>query len=80
MMCWGYDNPVAFELNDNPGVYFKVQGAKRRGKIAVVVTPADTYTILHFNPWAKVKDWVIQEENVYCEDLAEFLDILIEGR
>ncbi len=77
MMCWGFQNPMCDTDADGlHSLIFKVNGLKHKGKVKVKLMGNDTYTIFTYK--ARQPDWVEVMDNVYCEDLAQLLDNLIE--
>lgn len=75
MMCWGFQTPT--RMTDEDGLHsliFKVNGLKYKGKVKVKLMGNDTYSIFLFNG-----NWRLEREDVYCEELAQILDTIIEG-
>lgn len=78
MMCWAFSTPQFGKVEELPGLIFKVNGRKHTGKVAVVLEPRDTYKIFLANSRGKDKAWREVRDDVYCEELAQILDNLIE--
>jgi len=77
MMCWGFNAPMCGTEDDGLHyLVFKVSGRRFQGKVKVRLDGNDTYSI-HFykQSW---DGWKMQDNNVYCEELAETLDAFIE--
>lgn len=77
MMCWGFKNPLR-DTDDEQrhSLIFQVSGLTFKGKVKVRLDHNDTYSIHFYKyPW---ETWKEQESDVYCEELAQILDNLIE--
>ena len=80
VMCWGATDfsgttRGTYLPDALGGLTFKVQGAKHKGYVAVLLMPSDTYTVLLMN-----KDGAITEtlDDVYCDNLTEVIDQRVE--
>ncbi len=85
LMAWGSKHLIALSSEDRPngkrqigGLQMTVNGMKFRGQVLIRLMANDTYTIecgtLFKTNW-KMKH---QLEDVYCEQLVEIIDSLIE--
>lgn len=84
MMCWGFRQPVALPemtIADDfylGGVQFRVSGFKHKGLVRVLLRGDDTYTVqIGFNR----KGFRVKEEleMIYCDQLTEIVDGLVES-
>lgn len=72
MMSWGSRNFMNYE---NKAFYFNVSGRKHNGIVLITLAWDDTYTVrLMSTQWNEKKVF----EQVYCDSLAELIDINVE--
>jgi hypothetical protein len=71
-MTWGARNFTAF---DKKALFFNVSGNNHKGIVLITLGWDDTYTITLLSTQWNVKQVI---ENVYCDDLAETIDIKVE--
>lgn len=79
MMCWDFRNPMHGAQNGNPGLVFQVNGLSHKGKVFVTLNSSDLYDIHTYKTRSKDTEWTLARSNVFVEDLAQFLDDIIEG-
>jgi hypothetical protein len=82
LMSYGATNFIASPENNEQraALHFKVRGYKHKGHIKIALAWNDTYTIKAMKVRkgeAKVCD---SYDNVYCDQLIEILDTMIEGK
>ena len=81
VMCWGANNfstaARGMYLPDSlGGLTFKVQGAKFKGYVAVLLMPSDTYTVRLMDKNGRVVDTL---DDVYCDNLTEVIYRRVES-
>jgi hypothetical protein len=76
MMSWGA-NRFTCGNNENNTAYlsFFVDGYLHKGKVVIVLEWNDTYTIKLFNT---KHVFVNKRENVYCDELTDVVDSMVE--
>lgn len=78
MMCWGYNTPQCGKDTEGiPFLRFKVTGHKHTGWVRISIF-CDTYVISLAKTRGKDREFHEVVRDVYCEDLAQILDNLIE--
>lgn len=71
--CWA---PQKFTNIQNRGLLFQVSGMKHKGFVLIVLNGLDLYNIILLN---KGKEFKSVHKDVYCDQLNEFIDNLIEN-
>ena len=72
LITWGARNFTRFE---DKALFFNVSGNKHKGIVLITLAWDDTYTVrLLSTQWNEKAKF----ENVYCDELAEIIDINIE--
>ena len=91
LWAYGASNMVAItskgedELFSHGGLSFKVKGLKHKGHIIVKLMGNDTYTIQAWKIFmsgkkAGVADLKKEFTDVYCDQLVDVLDLVVEGK
>jgi hypothetical protein len=88
LMCWGVKNPLSFTSGQlipgghQGGLLFKVNGILFKGHIVITLEPSDTYSI-RLGKFVKSTGKFTQMKetttDVYCDNLNQVIDSLIEG-
>lgn len=71
--CWAPHNFINLK---NKGLLFNVNGMKHKGYVLIVLNGLDLYNIILLN---KSKGFESVHKDVYCDQLNEFIDNLIEN-
>ena len=71
-MTWGARNFTTFE---NKALFFNVSGHNHKGIVLITLSWDDTYKVTLLSTQWNVKEVI---ENVYCDDLAELIDVKVE--
>lgn len=76
LMSWGAKRLIGH----NDGLQFQVNGLKHKGIVFIKLNGRDLYDIeigrVRLGEWISVN----KKEDIYCDQLVEILDELIEGR
>jgi hypothetical protein len=85
LMAWGsssfktFDDKSFTEISHLGGLVFTVNGLKFKGQVMIRLAPSDTYVVeigkLVKGTWTPKT----QKEDIYCEDLHQTIDDLVEG-
>lgn len=85
LWAWGAKDFVALGGSDDKvgevslgGIQFKVNGMKHKGTVIVKLMANDTYTVVLGKVWKG--EWKLKSstDDVYCDNLMEVIDGLIE--
>ncbi|SEC65802.1 hypothetical protein SAMN04489761_3420 [Tenacibaculum sp. MAR_2009_124] len=73
LWSWGFQDAMNLM---NKGLIFKVNGYHHRGWVLITLAFNDTYTVRFLNH--KYEETKEKEENVYCDELQDRIDTVIE--
>ena len=77
MMCWAYESPSIVHGDDNHwgGLQFYVNGYKHKGKVKVMLSYNDTYTVSFIDQHSNE---VHSMDYIHFPELAETIDNFVE--